>query len=108
MGSSLDERDSSTSVERLLRVVPSRTRRTTHTQRPSAQVGTLVLALVLIRVVSLHVVAVTPGAAGMPDRKELKKSSRAAARLDLLKWNAYQLGWDAMVPMALLGVPTAQ
>ena len=66
------------------------------------------LGLALVRVVSLHVVAVVPGRAGMPDRAALREGSRAAARLDLLKWNAYQLGWDAMVPMALLGIPTAQ
>lgn len=67
-----------------------------------------VLGLAVVRVVSLHAVAVVPGRAGMPDRAALREGSRAAARLDLLKWNAYQLGWDAMVPMALLGIPTAQ
>ena len=65
------------------------------------------LFLVACRVVSLHAVAVTPGPAGMPRRGE-SYSGAAERRLDLAKWNAYQLGWDAMVPMALLGVPAAQ
>lgn len=65
----------------------------------ASRVGLAALALILIRVVSLHV---------WTTRTAWTWRGARADRLDALKWHAYQFGWDAMVPMAFLGVPAAQ
>merc|ERR1711885_87125 len=63
----------------------------------------LATALVFIRVVSLHVFAT-----GTSRKAVWTWHTNRAERYDALKWHAYQFGWDAMVPMALLGVPAQQ
>ena len=69
----------------------------------ASRVGLLALALVGIRVVSLHVFAT-----GTSRKAVWTWHNNRAERYDALKWHAYQFGWDAMVPMALLGVPAQQ
>ena len=69
----------------------------------ASRVGLIALALVFIRVVSLHVFAT-----GTSRKAVWTWHTNRAARYDALKWHAYQFGWDAMVPMALLGVPAQQ
>ena len=69
----------------------------------ASRVGLIALALVFIRVVSLHVFAT-----GTNRKAVWTWHNNRAARYDALKWHAYQFGWDAMVPMALLGVPAQQ
>ena len=65
----------------------------------TSRVGLVTLALIFVRVVSLHV---------WTTRTAWTWRGARADRLDALKWHAYQFGWDAMVPMAFLGVPAAQ
>ena len=69
----------------------------------ASRVGLIALALVFIRVVSLHVFAT-----GTSRKAVWTWHTNRAERYDALKWHAYQFGWDAMVPMALLGVPAQQ
>eukprot|EP00629_Pelagomonadales_sp_RCC1024_P008767 CAMPEP_0119264446 /NCGR_PEP_ID=MMETSP1329-20130426/3522_1 /TAXON_ID=114041 /ORGANISM="Genus nov. species nov., Strain RCC1024" /LENGTH=423 /DNA_ID=CAMNT_0007264213 /DNA_START=159 /DNA_END=1426 /DNA_ORIENTATION=- len=101
---------------------PKRASRFPRTPRPLRVAGggfvvSLGLALVLCRVVSLHVIGVGRAPPGEPEpwarwtgQADVNgdgaedKWDRARA----LKWHALQLGWDAMVPLALLGVPVQQ
>ena len=71
-----------------LRAMPPKIPRSLRVGGGVSRVAYLGLVLVAARVVSLHWVAVAPGPAGMPDRKYLRQSSAADARLDLVKWNA--------------------
>ena len=65
----------------------------------TSRVGLVALALIFVRVVSLHV---------WTTRTAWTWRGARADRLDALKWHAYQFGWDALVPMASLGVPAVQ
>lgn len=79
---------------------------------------TLAMALILCRVVSLHVQMYRGSRPNHPaswgkfvgtlDLTGDGKKDTRADHLRALKSHAFQLGWDAMVPMSLLGIPTAQ
>ena len=92
------------------RLPPLKTPRRLRVGGGASRLGALALFLVVCRVVSLHVVdAGESGTAGRADSSVWRWAGRSRAqRIDALKWHAFQLGWDAMVPMSLLGIPTAQ
>ena len=74
----------------------------------ASRVGLLALLLVACRVISLHAVSHHVGG-----RRGRAPSARVwfcqnDDKIRCLKGHAHQFGWDAMVPMALLGVPAQQ
>ena len=74
----------------------------------ASRVGLLALLLVACRIISLH--AVSHHVGGHRGRAPSARVwfCRNDDKVRCLKGHAHQFGWDAMVPMALLGVPAQQ
>ena len=82
------------------------------------RIGTLAMALILCRIISLHIVMYRGSRPNHPaswgkmvgtlDLTNDGKKDTRADHIRALKSHAFQLGWDCLVPMSLLGIPTAQ
>ena len=82
------------------------------------RIGTMAMALVLCRIISLHIVMYRGSRPNHPaswgkmvgtlDLTGDGKKDTRADHIRALKSHAFQLGWDCLVPMSLLGIPTAQ